>query len=108
MKSVGLTILVLFAALVLTLVVFRLPLIPALGTLLEGSLGSANALSRTLIKTCPLLLCGLGITFAWRAGMYNIGGEGQFAARARWRRAGRGAAPRRREKPGRQGAVILV
>lgn len=78
MKYVGLTIVVLFAALVLTLVVFRLPLIPALGTLLEGSFGSVNAVSRTLVKTCPLLLCGLGITFAWRAGMYNIGGEGQF------------------------------
>ncbi|MCC7229604.1 MAG: ABC transporter permease, partial [Fimbriimonadaceae bacterium] len=26
----------------------------------------------------PLTLCGLGVVVAWRSGLYNIGGEGQF------------------------------
>lgn len=30
------------------------------------------------MKTTPLLLTGLGMVVAWRAKMYNIGGEGQF------------------------------
>ena len=49
-----------------------------LSTLLEGSIGSAFALRNTLIKSVPLLLTGLAVVVAFRAGVWNIGGEGQF------------------------------
>ncbi len=65
-------------ALVLTLLMFGLPVGESLGRLWEGAFGSEAALSRTLVKATPLLLTGLGMVIAWRAGMYNIGGEGQF------------------------------
>lgn len=68
----------LLLALVLTLLLFGLPVGESLGRLWEGAFGSEAALSRTLVKTTPLLLTGLGMVIAWRAGMYNIGGEGQF------------------------------
>jgi len=68
----------LLAILVLTLVVFRLPVLDSLKLLISGSAGDKFAWSRTAVKSTPLLLTGLGMVVAWRAGMYNIGGEGQF------------------------------
>jgi simple sugar transport system permease protein len=46
--------------------------------LFEGAFGSTNALADTLVKATPLLLVGLGICIAFRAGVINIGGEGQM------------------------------
>ena len=64
--------------LVLTLLVFRLPVLESLKMLTSGAFGDKFAVSRTLVKSTPLLLTGLGMVVAWRGGMYNIGGEGQF------------------------------
>ncbi len=50
--------------------------------LLEGAFGSQNALADTIVRATPLLLVGLGICIAFRAGVINIGGEGQFIAEA--------------------------
>jgi ABC-type uncharacterized transport system permease subunit len=49
-----------------------------LGVLAEGSVGSRFALEGTLLKMVPLLLTGLSVGFAFRAGVWNIGAEGQF------------------------------
>lgn len=64
--------------LVLTLLVFKLPVAESLKLLVSGAFGDQFALSRTAVKSTPLLLTGLGMVVAWRSGMYNIGGEGQF------------------------------
>lgn len=45
--------------------------------LLVGSVGSLNALSETLTAAAPLILAGLGVSMGFRAGMFNIGAEGQ-------------------------------
>lgn len=50
----------------------------ALTALAEGAFGSAYAVADTLTKTTPLLLTGLGVAIAFRARLWNIGGEGQF------------------------------
>jgi simple sugar transport system permease protein len=52
--------------------------IEAAQTLFTGSLGSPRAISGSLKETTPLLLAGLGVFFALRAGLFNIGIEGQF------------------------------
>lgn len=45
----------------------------------DGAFGSAFALwSATLVRATPLLLVGLGVALAFRAGVLNIGAEGQF------------------------------
>lgn len=44
----------------------------------DGALGSLNALSETLTAAIPLVLAGLGIGLAFRAGLFNIGAEGQM------------------------------
>lgn len=46
--------------------------------LLEGAFGGWDQLSDTAIKAMPLLLVGVGICIAFRAGVINIGGEGQI------------------------------
>lgn len=65
-------------ALILTLAIFGLPIWESLKLIYQGGLGDAAGWSRTAVKTTPLILCGLGIVIAWRAGVFNIGGEGQF------------------------------
>jgi ABC-type uncharacterized transport system permease subunit len=39
---------------------------------------SAYNLSQTLLQTTSLILCGLAVAFAFRCGMFNIGGQGQY------------------------------
>lgn len=46
--------------------------------LLEGSVGSLNALSETFTAAAPLVLAGLGLALGFRAGLFNIGAEGQI------------------------------
>jgi len=66
----------------LLFLVFRVSPVQASAVLAEGAAGDRFAVARTLLKTTPLLLCGLGMVVAWRAGVYNIGGEGQLLAGA--------------------------
>ena len=55
----------------------------ALGALWRGSLGSRYAiLSATLVRATPLVLAGLAVALAFRAGILNIGAEGQLLAGA--------------------------
>jgi ABC-type uncharacterized transport system permease subunit len=39
---------------------------------------AAYDLSQTLLGTTTLILCGLAVAFAFRCGMFNIGGQGQY------------------------------
>ena len=39
---------------------------------------AAYNLSQTLITTVPLVLTGLAVAFAFRCGLFNIGGQGQY------------------------------
>jgi general nucleoside transport system permease protein len=39
---------------------------------------AAYNLQQTLIQTTPLILVGLAVAFAFRAGLFNIGGQGQY------------------------------
>jgi general nucleoside transport system permease protein len=46
--------------------------------LFDTSLGSQRALARTLVQSTPLILVGLSVALAFRAGLFNIGGAGQL------------------------------
>jgi general nucleoside transport system permease protein len=43
---------------------------------------AALNLQQTLILTTPLILVGLAVAFAFRAGLFNIGGQGQYTVGA--------------------------
>ncbi len=50
--------------------------------MLSGAVGGTDEIADTLIKSMPLMLVGVGICIAFRAGVINIGGEGQIIAGA--------------------------
>lgn len=54
----------------------------AYAAMLEGALGSSNALADTVVKATPLLFVGAGTCIAFRGGVINIGGEGQLVVGA--------------------------
>jgi len=48
--------------------------------LLQGSVGGTTQLSETFVTATPLILTGLAVAVPLRAGLFNIGAEGQFVA----------------------------
>jgi ABC-type uncharacterized transport system permease subunit len=52
--------------------------IEAYGALLRGSFGSMTAFGRTLEKATPMIFAGLAVAFAFKAGLFNIGAQGQL------------------------------
>jgi ABC-type uncharacterized transport system permease subunit len=46
--------------------------------LFDGSFGRESAIVNTLVSTTPLLLGGLAVAIGFKAGLFNIGAEGQF------------------------------
>jgi ABC-type uncharacterized transport system permease subunit len=46
--------------------------------LFQGAFGSASAWSETLLMATPLILAGLSVAIGFRAGLFNIGAEGQM------------------------------
>ncbi|ADJ16030.1 ABC transporter permease [Halalkalicoccus jeotgali] len=48
------------------------------GTMINGAFGSLTALGRTLQETTLLLFTGLSVAVAFRAGLFNIGTQGQM------------------------------
>lgn len=47
------------------------------GVLLEGTWGNAYGIGQVLFKATPLILTGLAVALPFRAGLFNIGAEGQ-------------------------------
>ena len=79
--SVGAPLLAILGALVLCalpLAVAGAPVLEAYGLMLRGALGSRFALTETLARAAPLILTGLAAALAFRAKLWNIGGEGQL------------------------------
>lgn len=58
------------------------PIIPAYTALVKGAFGSTFALTETLTRAAPLIFTGLAAAVAFRAKLWNIGGEGQLYAGA--------------------------
>lgn len=50
--------------------------------MVDGSVGSPGAIVDTLERSAPLICAGLGVTLAFRAGLFNIGAQGQLIVAA--------------------------
>lgn len=46
--------------------------------LFSGSLGTPQKIASSLVSACPLIFTALAAAFAYRCGVFNLGGEGQF------------------------------
>ncbi len=51
--------------------------IAAYGALVQG-VATPNGITSTLVYATPLILAGLGVALGFKAGLFNIGGRGQF------------------------------
>lgn len=50
--------------------------------LIGGALGTMDGLYEVMTRSVPLAIMGLGIAIAFRANVFNVGGDGQFLAGA--------------------------
>jgi len=50
--------------------------------MLHQTLGSGYGIGQTLFKATPLIFCGLAVAVGFRAGLFNIGAEGQLTVAA--------------------------
>ncbi|MCD4524555.1 ABC transporter permease [Nocardioides sp. cx-173] len=50
--------------------------------LVSGSVGDLDSIGTTLVRSAPLICAGLGVTLAFRAGLFNIGAQGQLVVGA--------------------------
>lgn len=46
--------------------------------LFQGTFGKAQNISFVIVEAAPLILTGLGVAFAYKTGLFNIGAEGQY------------------------------
>ncbi|WP_169567628.1 ABC transporter permease [Sneathiella limimaris] len=79
--SIAAPILAVIAALILCagLIIWAdVPVIPSYIALIKGAFGSKFAIAETLVRATPLMLTGLAAAVAFRAKLWNIGGEGQL------------------------------
>ncbi|HVU12291.1 MAG TPA: ABC transporter permease [Phototrophicaceae bacterium] len=66
-----------FVAGAVLLVIVGADPIKAYGSMIDGAFGNQANLLRTLTRATPLLIIAVGICIAFRAGVINIGAEGQ-------------------------------
>jgi general nucleoside transport system permease protein len=52
--------------------------IAAYSALISGAVGNFNSIVNTLVNSVPLILGGLSVGLAFKAGLFNIGAQGQF------------------------------
>ncbi|PKQ29549.1 MAG: ABC transporter permease [Actinobacteria bacterium HGW-Actinobacteria-10] len=52
--------------------------VAAFAALFKGSLGGPKQIGDTLLRSTPLILTGLAVAYGFRAGLFNIGAEGQL------------------------------
>lgn len=80
-KSILTTLISIFIALLVSgifLIFVDINPISAYKDMLMESVGSAYGLTETIVKTTPLIFCGLGVAVAFRMQLWNIGAEGQL------------------------------
>ncbi len=52
--------------------------VAAFAALFQGAFGSQRAIGETLLRSTPLMFTGLALAWGFRAGLFNIGAEGQL------------------------------
>lgn len=52
--------------------------VAAFSAMFKGAFGSQRGIGETLVRTTPLIFTGLAVAYGFRAGLFNIGAEGQL------------------------------
>ncbi len=67
-----------FVALTAILFVAKVSPIDVYDALFYGMFGNGKNVANLIIKSTPIMLTGLGVAFAYKTGLFNIGAEGQY------------------------------
>ena len=67
---------------VVSLLIVKANIFQAVTTIFTGSLGDAEKISGTIKEMTPLLILGSAVYLALKAGLFNIGAEGQYTVGA--------------------------
>lgn len=52
--------------------------VAAFSAMLKGSFGGGRQIGETMLRSTPLMFTGLAVAYGFRAGLFNIGAEGQL------------------------------
>ncbi|MBN1302837.1 MAG: ABC transporter permease [Anaerolineales bacterium] len=80
-QSLGVPLLAVLLALLIGAIILQISgasPVDAYSALFKGAFGSSKNLGRTLEKATPLIFSGLAVAFAFKAGLFNIGAQGQL------------------------------
>lgn len=77
-RDVAVVIVVVFGIGSLAMLLAHVSPVDGFGALFDGAFGTRSELAETLVQTTCLLFPALGIALAFRAGLFNIGAEGQL------------------------------
>jgi simple sugar transport system permease protein len=77
-RDLGVALIVVFGVGSIAMLLARVSPIDGFSALFDGAFGTTSEFAETLVSTTALLFPALGIALAFRAGMFNIGAEGQI------------------------------
>ena len=77
-RDLGVALIVVFGVGSIAMLLARVSPIDGFGALFDGAFGTTSEFAETLVQATALLFPALGIALAFRAGLFNIGAEGQI------------------------------
>src|ERR1700742_3347029 len=77
-RDLGIALIVVFGVGSIAMLLAHVSPVDGFGALFDGAFGTRSELAETLVQTTCLLFPALGIALAFRAGLFNIGAEGQL------------------------------
>jgi simple sugar transport system permease protein len=77
-RDLGVALIVVFGVGSLAMLLAHVSPIDGFGALFDGAFGTTSEFAETLVQATALLFPALGIALAFRAGLFNIGAEGQI------------------------------
>lgn len=77
-REIALVLIAVFGVGSVAMLLARVSPLDGFGALFDGAFGTTSEFAETLVQTTALLFPALGIALAFRAGLFNIGAEGQL------------------------------
>jgi simple sugar transport system permease protein len=77
-RDIGVALIVVFGVGSIAMLLARVSPLDGFGALFDGAFGTTSEFAETLVQATALLFPALGVALAFRAGLFNIGAEGQI------------------------------
>lgn len=80
-KPITMTLIAIFCGFIVAGIILAIagyPPLESMAALVQGVFSGPKHVSNVIIKSTPLIMTGIGVAFAFKTGLFNIGAEGQF------------------------------